>query len=300
MTPASGTFLHVPPRTEGAPADVVVLGVPYDVATHPYRVGSRMGPDHIRALSAQTRRYLADRDGDPLSALAVVDAGNVALTPGRPEPAYQAIEAAVREILDAGAVPLTFGGDGAVTLPQLRAVAARHPDLVVVHLDAHTDAYPVDPDDPYTNATTFTHAVDEKLLDPAASVHIGTRGTTSVAGVVEYARRLGYQVIPMPELRATGIAEVARGLTTALEGRPVYVCWDMDVFDPSVAPGVCTPEWGGLTAAEGIEMLRALSGLRAVAVDVNTVSPPHDPAGLTGSLAARIALEFLYSLADGR
>jgi agmatinase len=297
VTSCTGTFMQVPPVGEQQ-TDVAVLGIPYDIATHPHRVGSRLGPDHVRQQSVQTRRYLADRQGDPFALLKVADAGNVAVVAGRPTEAYPRIEGAVGAILAAGATPLTFGGDGAVTLPQLRAVAARWPDLTVVHVDAHTDAYPVDPDDPFTNATTFTHAAHEQLVDVGSSHHIGVRGTTSLPGVIAFARDLGYPVLTTMELREAGIEAVARQLTEDLRGRPVYLCWDMDIFDPSVAPGVCTPEWGGLSAAEGIKLIRALSNLDVVAYDINTVSPPHDPVGMTGSLAARVALEFLYSCSN--
>ncbi|MGH3359338.1 MAG: arginase family protein, partial [Nocardioidaceae bacterium] len=137
VTPAHGTFMQVPTLTAGDAVDVAILGVPYDIATHPHRVGSRLGPDHIRTQSAQTRRFLSDREGDPFGTLRVADAGNVAVVPGRAVEAYASIESAVRTILSTGAAPLTFGGDGAVTLPQLRAVAATHSDVAVVHVDAH-------------------------------------------------------------------------------------------------------------------------------------------------------------------
>lgn len=298
VAPAGGTFMQVPAAAEGDAVDVTVLGVPYDIATHPHRVGSRLGPDHVRQQSMQTRRHLSDRDGDPFGSLDIADAGNVVLVPGRVTQAYEAIESAVRTIVGSGATPLTFGGDGAVTLPQLRAIAATHSDVAVVHLDAHTDAYPTDPEEPFTNATTFTHAAREGLVDVEASVHIGVRGTSTIPDVIPFARDLGYRVVPTYELLETGIRRTAATLTESLRGRPVYLCWDMDIFDPSVAPGVCTPEWGGLTAAEGIDLIRALADLDVVAFDVNTVSPPHDPDGMAGSLAARVALEFLYSHAS--
>jgi agmatinase len=89
---------------------------------------------------------------------------------------------------------------------------------------------------------------------------------------------------------------VLEQLHKALRGRPVYLCYDMDSFDPSCAPGVATPSWGGLSAREGIEMVRGLAGLDIVAVDVNTVSPPHDHLGMTASLAAHVMYEALVLL----
>jgi agmatinase len=289
--------MGVPSFQTGMNADAVVLGIPYDIATHPHRVGSRLGPDHVRFQSVQTRPYLSDAQQTAGHGLTVADAGNVIVTPGRSEEAFVSIQAAVEQILDASAVPVTLGGDGAVTLPQLRAVAAAHPGLVVVHLDAHTDCYPVDPDEPFTNATTFTHAASEGLIDVASSFHLGVRGTSSLGGVVDFARQVGYRVSSAQELLDLGMANVASEILRTVGSRPVYLCWDMDVFDPSVAPGVCTPEWGGLSAAQGIELMRSFAQLNLVAVDINTVSPPHDPTGSTGSLAARMLLEALHSLA---
>ena len=295
--PAHGTFMGIPSYQAGASADAVILGIPYDIATHPHRVGSRLGPDHVRFQSIQTRPYLSDGQLTAGHGLTVVDAGNVIVTPGKSVEAFTAIHSAVGQILDAGAVPVTLGGDGAVTLPQLRAVSERHPEFVVVHLDAHTDCYPVDAEEPFTNATTFTHAASEGLIDVASSFHLGVRGTSSLGGVVYFATQLGYRVSSAQDLLDQGMANVASQILETVGNRPVYLCWDMDVFDPSVAPGVCTPEWGGLSAAQGIELMRSFAALNLVAVDINTVSPPHDPTGSTGSLAARVLLEALHSLA---
>lgn len=295
--PGHGTFMGIPSYQAGTHADAVILGIPYDIATHPHRVGSRLGPDHVRFQSIQTRPYLSDGALTAGHGLTVADAGNVVVTPGRSQEAFASIQSGVAQILDAGAVPVTLGGDGAVTLPQLRAVSERHPELVVVHLDAHTDSYPVDAEEPFTNASTFTHAAAEGLIDVASSFHLGVRGTSSLSGVVDFASQLGYQVSSAQELLDLGMAGVAGVIREAVGDRPVYLCWDMDIFDPSVAPGVCTPEWGGLSAAQGLELMRSFAALNLVAVDINTVSPPHDPTGATGSLAARVLLEALHSLA---
>lgn len=299
VRPPSGTFLNVDPAGGDDKAHIVVLGVPFDIGTHPHRVGSRRGPDQVRFASTELRPNLVELSGDPFTALNIVDAGNVALTPARVDSAFAAIESASRAILATGAVPLTIGGDGAVTLPQLRAAADRFGagELAVIHLDAHTDAWVGSPDERYTNATTFVRAVEEGLIDPSQCVHIGVRGTSPVLDPIGDARDMGFEVITTAALRQLGVTAVAGELAARFAGRPVYVCWDMDIFDPAVAPGVCTPEWGGLSASEGIDFIRALTGIHAVTVDLNTVSPPHDPEGVTSSLAARLLLEFVYLIA---
>jgi agmatinase len=167
-------------------------------------------------------------------------------------------------------------------------VSARHSDLVVLHIDAHTDAYDFPGLD---TSTSFTRAAEERLVDTTRSFHIGTRGTASVPNAIGYARSLGYNVITMDELRADTDRYVSLVKQT-VGSKPVYLCFDMDVFDPSCAPGVCTPEWGGLTPTDGLRLLRALAGINFVAFDINAVSPPHDIGGMTSFLAARVVREF--------
>ncbi len=299
-TPAL-TFMDAPHRHDVGVARAAVLGIPFDCGTHPFRVGSRQGPDAIREQSRLIRRFNPESaDFDPVQRLGLIDCGNVRLVPGRIDDAFVAIEAATARIVEAGAAPLTFGGDGAVSLPQLRALRRRYPDLVALHIDSHTDTYGYSNEEKYNNATQFTHAATEGLIDPRGSFHIGIRGTTSVQGVLGLATGHGYGVITMRELIRRGFDDVLREIHAAIRGRPVFLCWDMDVFDPSVAPGVATPVWGGLSAREGIQLMQGFAGLDIVAVDVNTVSPPHDHLGATAFLAAHMGYEGLVLLCRAR
>ncbi len=285
---------------ETAPA-AVVLGMPFDTGRNAFRVGSRLGPDHIRSVCPPDRRHLLGSPGDFLAALHAVDWGNVAVPTGDVEQAHVAIHAAVTQVHRIGAVPVTMGGDGSVTLPQLRAAAERYGPLAVVHCDAHTDAYDIEGAGRHTTSTTFLRAQEEGLVVPGLTFHLGARGTlSSPAGQPDDVRALGQQVITMAQLAATDPLALAAEVTAQIGDRPTYLCWDMDFFDPAVAPGVATPEWGGASAAEGIALLRALAGLHLVAVDVNTVSPPHDVQGLTGLLAGRVLLEAMSLLAARR
>jgi agmatinase len=284
-----GTFMGLPARPEpgAAPPLACIVGIPFDCGTHPFRVGSREGPDAIRKQSRLLRAYDVEPMGgisNPSAFLRMIDAGNAPCACGDIETSYPAIEAAIGSILAAGAIPISMGGDGAVTLPQLRAVAKRHPDLVVLHIDAHTDTYDLPG---YNTATTFTRAAEERLVDVQRSFHIGARGNTFVDGVIPFTRSVGYTVIPFSEFDQDRQACMARVAAT-IGDRPVYLCFDMDVFDPSCAPGVCTPEWGGLSAKEGFAVLNSLQGLNFAAFDVNTVSPAHDVGGSTAFLAATV------------
>jgi len=241
--------------------------------------------------------YPPDFDFNPLELLNLVDCGNVACVAGEVGNAMAIIETAVSEIYQAGALPVTMGGDGLVSLPQLRALSKVHTDLALVHIDAHTDTYPSSGTrtiDLYNTATTFTRAAEEQLIDTASSFHIGARGTVTVPGVFDHTRKQGYQLIDGETLNSRGITDVLAELHDRLAGRPVYLCFDMDFFDPSCAPGVCTPTFGGASAREGLSLISGLRGLDIVAVDVNTVSPPHDVGGMTAFLAATV---MLYGLA---
>jgi agmatinase len=291
------TFMGAPYTLDLSGAKAAVLGVPFDCGTHPFRIGSRQGPAAIRAQSILVRRCSPElADLDPVERLGLVDRGDVRVTPSRITNAFERIEVAAKRIHDAGLIPVTIGGDGSISLPLLRAAAGRYPGMVALHLDAHTDSYEYDPNEKYNAATQFTHAAEEQCIVASMSYHIGIRGTTYVRGAFEKAKLLGYNIVTMRELCARGFANVLAELHEKLKSRPVYLCFDMDVFDPSCAPGVATPSWGGVSAREGMEFLRGLSGLDIIAVDVNTVSPPHDVQNMTAFLAAQIIYESLVLL----
>lgn len=152
------------------------------------------------------------------------------------------------------------------------------------------------PDHPYDAASQFSHVALEQRISPSASYHVGIRGPTYRPGVLDHTRSLGYNIITMREYMRRGEADVLAELQDTLRGRSVYLSWDMDSFDPSVAPGVCTPTWGGFTAREGLGLLRGLTGMRIVALDINTVSPPHDVRGMAAHLAAYVTYESLLLL----
>lgn len=292
-----GTLFGVPASAPTPATRVAVMGVPFDMGYHATRVGARSGPAWVRTHSALVAEHLDGFGVDLLGELGVVDTGDAPVLPGNPAESFGPIQAGVAAILAAGAVPLTFGGDGAVSLPQLRAVREHlGRPFAVLHLDAHTDAYDdIYPYD-YNNANTFIHAVKEGLVDPARSLHVGMRDTDyrGRPGIVGVARDLGYDVVTMDELVALGVPGLLDRVRALMADVPVYLCWDMDVFDPSVSPGVVTPSWGGITVREGLAIARGLRGLDFAAFDINTVSPPHDPQGQTASLAAQVAMECLF------
>jgi agmatinase len=301
LTTGVGSFMGVPASRDLTDAKAAILGIPFDCGLHEVRLGARMGPAAIREQSALIRPYQPPiADFDPLVELGVVDCGDVAVVLGDTVETFHRIERAVARIVAADATPVTFGGDGSVTLPQLRALHGRYPDLCVLHFDAHTDTYPDEEVEPginapaYNPATTFARAAEEGVVDPAHSIHVGARGTISAPGVFEYTRSKGFELITGVDLMNTGIKDTLAHIHERLAGRPVYLCWDMDFFDPSCAPGVFTPTWGGVTAREGLAILQGLAGLDLVAFDVNTLSPLYDVGGMSAFLAGTVVLECLH------
>ncbi|GAB5470699.1 MAG: agmatinase [Rhodospirillales bacterium] len=289
------SFLSAPLADSAAGAQIAVLGCPFDHGTA-LRVGARLGPSAIRTASHELGSFDPESGLDLVTALGLVDLGDVAVTPSQVEPAFAAIEAASDAILAAGALPLTMGGDGMVSLPQLRAAARHHPDLVTVHIDAHSDCYPYREN---TTATTFTRAAEEGLVATDLSFHIGLRGSARHAEAWSHPKALGYRLLPMKALRAQGIAAAAREIVTAIGGRPVYLCFDMDFLDASVTPGVCNPVFGGASASEALDLIEALAPLNIVTFDVNTVSPPQDVENMTALMAATVMVQVLLCLVAG-
>ena len=260
------------------------------------RFGSRLGPNAVRHASTLTGKLLRDAVPSPLESKKVIDAGNVELSLEDIGSAFGAIESAVKSILAGGCKPLTVGGDGAVSLPVMRALRATHGEFALIHVDAHTDAWPVDPESPYTNANQFTHAARENLLDISHALHLGTRGPVNADWAIGHTRDLGYEVIPFEEYRDRGLDRILARIRDRIGTRPVFICYDMDFFDPSVAPGVATPTPGGAFPEEGISLMRGLAGLNIVAIDINTMTPVHDQDGTTAGLAATLVAEGLACL----
>jgi agmatinase len=288
------TFMDVPRADKLTKAGAAILGIPFESIGHRFRTGSDSGPTAIREQSCLLRPYQPPHaDFDPLERLKVVDCGDMDIAAGDVAVAYDSITAAVERILVAQAVPVTLGGDGSVTLPQLRAAARSHGPLALVHIDAHTDTGPGKTPGELSPSTTFTRAAEEGLLDMERAFHVGVRGTQRFEGVIPFSCDLGFEVITGGDLFRRGMSETGAYLRERIGDRPAYLCFDMDFFDPSCAPGVCQPECGGATAREGLDLLQSLAGMDFAAYDINTVSPPQDIGGMTALLAARVLLECL-------
>ncbi len=293
------TFARVPASRDLTAADVAIVGVPMDMAVM-YRSGARFGPRAIRDASGQLRPHAADPDKleEPFASLRVIDYGDIEVYPGYVEQSLAKIESAADTLLKARVFPLVLGGDHSTSLPLLRACARRHGTLSLVHFDAHPDFWPPDSEHPVHHGTVFRIALAEGLIDPAASVQVGIRGSIS-AGILPEARRAGFHLITADEFARQGITPTLEAIHR-LARRPAYVSLDIDCVDPAFAPGTGTPEVAGLTSREIVELVRGLAGLSFVGFDIVEVAPPYDAAELTALLAANLVYEFLLVLAGAR
>ena len=292
------TFARCPATRDLSAADVVVVGVPMDMATL-YRSGARFGPRAIRDASGQLRPHHRepDRLEPPFDTLRVVDYGDIEIFPGYIDQSIERIQAEMAPIFQTGVFPVVLGGDHSTTLPVLRAAAQVHGTMSLVHFDAHPDFWPPSADDrPYHHGTVFHHAVKEGLIDPAASVQIGIRGSLS-AGITNEARAAGFHLITADEFSHQGVRATVEAVQREAS-LPVYVSLDIDSVDPAFAPGTGTPEVAGLTSREIIELVRGLSGLPLTGFDVVEVAPAYDCAEITALLAANLVYELLRVLAE--
>ena len=266
-----------------AGVDIAVTGVPFDQAVT-NRPGTRLGPRAIREASAL--QAVDPPYGWPFNVLedcAIADYGDLAFDyanvpefPGR-------LTDHIRGILQAGAAPLTLGGDHYISFPILRAMAEKHGPLSLIHFDAHSDTWPDDDMARVDHGTMFYKAVKSGLVDPARSVQIGIRTTN--------ADTLGVHIIDAPEVRLIGAEEVVARVHQIVGDHPAYLSFDIDALDPAYAPGTGTPVWGGLTSAQAAAMLRGLAGVNLKGGDVVEVSPPFDTTGATAIAGAHVAVE---------
>ena len=287
------TFMRAPHTTDLAGVDAAVYGIPFDTATS-FRTGTRYGPEGIRSASALLRPYNPALDVNVVETLSIVDYGDAPVSPGNTERTYGQIEEALEPILDAGVFPLALGGDHSITLAELRPLARKHGPLALVQLDAHGDTWDEYFGQKFFHGTTFLRALEEGLIEPAASVQAGLRGSLYGPDDIDSARELGFTVLSCDELRELGPAGYGVLVRERVGTRPVFLSFDIDVLDPAFAPGTGTPEVGGLATAEALSFLRALRGIELVGADVVEVSPPYDGTGQQTALAgANVAYELL-------
>ncbi len=294
-----GTFARLPLLEQVPRWDVAVLGIPFDSGVS-YRPGARFGPASVRQASRLLRPYDQDLKIEPFAVQQVVDAGDCDCTPFNIEEAVTQIQTRAMDLLKLGSNIVAIGGDHTIALPMLRAVRARFGSVAVVHFDAHLDTWDTYFGAPYTHGTPFRRASEEGLIDLQRSMHVGVRGSIYSPSDLEDDSRLGFTIIPASDFERLTIDEVALKIRRRVGDAPVYVSIDVDVMDPSHAPGTGTPEAGGLTSRELLGTLRRLGGCRVVGADVVELAPPYDVAEITAVAAAHLVYCLLGLLGQSR
>ncbi|WP_334152652.1 agmatinase [Microbacterium sp.] len=290
------TFARLP-RIEDVPrADIAVVGIPFDSGVS-YRPGTRFGPSHVRESSRLLRPYNPAQDVSPFAIAQVVDAGDIPVNPFDLTAAVSEVETAAIALGEQVQRIVTIGGDHTVALPLLRAVAAKHGPVAVLHFDAHLDTWDTYFGAPITHGTPFRRASEEGLIDLTASCHVGTRGPLYSKQDLEDDERLGFSIVSSEYIEEHGVESAIARILQRIGDKPLYVSIDIDVLDPAHAPGTGTPEAGGLTSRELLRILRALGDRDIVGADVVEVSPAYDHAQMTGIAASHVVYELVCLLA---
>jgi len=292
------TFARLPNTKNLTGVKALFVGIPFDDGTT-FRPGSRFGPQAVREASRMLRRYNPVLNVKPFEELGMIDYGDVDIIPGYIEDTFNRIEKSLKPIFSADIVPIVCGGDHSVTLPALRAASRKHGKLALVHFDAHSDCWVEYFGKKYNHGTTFRRALEEQLIDASHSIHVGLRGSLYESSDLSDLKEAGFSIITMKEFTDLGVAEAYRRIREVTQG-PIYVSLDIDAVDPAYAPGTGTPEVGGFTSREILELVRALQNLRFVGFDLVEVSPPYDVSEITAILASNLFYEFCSVLAKSR
>ena len=289
------SMFRLPTQATAEGLDIALVGVPLDIGTS-NRGGSRFGPREIRSESVMVRPYGMYTGAAPFDSFQIADVGDVALNTFNLLKSIDIIEDHFNGLLATGAKTVAMGGDHTVALPILRAVARRHGPVALVHVDAHADTNDEMFGERITHGTIFRRAIEEKLVDPERMVQIGLRTTGYSAEDFDWARQQGVRVVPAEDCWHRSLAPLMAEVREQIgPDVPTYLSFDIDGLDPSIAPGTGTPEPGGLSSIQGIEIIRGCWGLNLVGSDLVEVSPPYDTTGNTSLLAANLIFEMLCS-----
>jgi agmatinase len=231
-------------------------------------------------------------DLSPFDLLRVADYGDLAVNPLSIEDTFQKITAGLAPVLKAGTVPMCVGGDHSVLLPILRAIHAVHGPVGLIQLDAHSDTWDQYWGMKYSHGTPVRRAIEEGLLAEPYILQIGLRGQLYDAGDMDYARRHKIMMVTAEEFHEQGLPLIREKLKL-FHGLKTYLSLDIDVVDPAFAPGTGTPQVGGLSSVQILNLVRALRGLDFVGSDLVEVSPQFDSADITSLLAANLLFEQL-------
>ena len=292
----NASMFRLPVSETADGVDVGIIGVPLDIGTS-NRNGTRYGPRQVRAESVLVRPYNMATRAAPFDSFQVADLGDVALNPYNLSACIEIIEQHYSAVLENAVTPISIGGDHTITLPILRAITRKHGPVALIHVDAHADVNDTMFGEPVAHGTIFRRAIEEKLVDPRSMVQIGLRATGYAAEDFDWARDQGVTVVQAEACWYKSLAPLMEEVRRLVgPDQPAYLSFDIDGLDPSVAPGTGTPEPGGLTGSQGLEIIRGCYGLNLIGCDLVEVSPPYDTTGNTALLAANLLFEMLCAL----
>jgi guanidinobutyrase len=289
------TMMRLPTQQGTKGLDACFVGVPIDIGTS-NRSGTRYGPRQIRAESCFVRPYNMATRAAPFDSLMVADIGDVAIDTFNLPRCVDIITDAYKAMIAEGCRPLTLGGDHTITYPILRAMAHKYGPVGLIHVDAHADINETMFGERIAHGTPFRRAVEDGLLATRRCVQIGLRGTGYAADDFDWPRSQGFRVVQAEECWHKSLSPLMKEVREELGDGPVYLSFDIDSLDPAFAPGTGTPEIGGLTTIQALEIIRGCRGLDLVGCDLVEVSPPYDPSGNTALTAANLLFEMLCVL----
>jgi len=285
------TFMRLPHIPRAQELDIALIGVPFDNGAT-YRSGARFGPRNIRAQSAMIRPWNPVLNVDPFSKWRIGDYGDFSINPLSLDDTFGRITSQLNDILSAGTRTLCVGGDHSILLPILRSVHKKFGPVALIQFDAHNDTWGGYFGSPHSHGTPVRRAVEEGLLLPGQVLQVGLRGQVYSKDDFEFGRKHKFSVVTADEFHRDGLAPVQK-ILKRFRGKPVYFTLDIDVVDPAFAPGTGTPQVGGLSSFQILELVRSLTRQKIVGADLVEVSPPYDTGEITSLLAANLLYEML-------
>jgi len=289
------SMMRLPVATSPEGLNAAFIGVPLDIGTS-HRPGTRFGPRQIRAESALIRPYNMATGAAPFDSLQVADLGDVAINTYNLQKSVDIITQHYLPIVQSGCKTLTLGGDHTIVLPILRAIRQVHGPVALVHVDAHADVNDDMFGERIAHGTPFRRAVEEGLLQCDKVWQIGLRGSGYSAEDFDWPRQQGFTVVPAHEVWYQSLAPLMARIRQTIGNTPCYLSFDIDGIDPAYAGGTGTPEVGGLSVPQALEIVRGCRGLNLVGCDLVEVSPPYDTTGNTSLLGANLLYEMLCVL----
>ncbi len=288
----SYSFMRLPLVAPSAQLDVAVVGVPLDIATS-NRPGARLAPAEIRQESRLIRPVNLATSQAPFDRRVIADCGDIAINTYSILDSYQRIETYIDCLQALEIIPVSLGGDHSISLPILRSVAKHYGPVALIHVDAHSDSNDTMFAERFTHGTVFRRAYEEQLLIGTKTYQIGLRGSGYGAGDLAWPKSVGFQLHLSHDYWHRSLTPLMDAIRFGVGDTPVYLSFDIDALDPAFAPGTGTPEIGGLTSIQALEIIRGCQGLNVVGCDLVEVCPPFDLSRATSLLAANLVFEML-------